>query len=371
MGLESQRRGAPRATGSGPGLLSTRSITSFLFAVALALLPTTARADENATVAEALFNDGRRLLEEGQYERACAKFAESQRLDPGTGTLLNLANCYEKAGRTASAWATWKEAASSARATDQTEREQLARSKAQELEGKLARLTIEVPPGSRVDGLVVTRNGKELAPATWGTPIPMDSGPYAVEATAPGYAPYREEIQIRDGQSRTLAVPRLEQAAAPATQGQSTPPQGQTSGDPAAPATEAPGQSADQEATQPQDSGATSSAGSNQATWGWVVGGVGVVGIGVGTALGIVALNKHDESKSFCRISDPNLCSQAGVELRNEARGMGTASSVAMGLGAAAVAGGLVLVLTAPTDNTRVAVAPAAGGAAVSFSGAF
>ena len=43
--------------------------------------------------------------------------ARQYRLDPGAGTLLNLGDCYEKSGRTASGWAAFREAVAVAHRT--------------------------------------------------------------------------------------------------------------------------------------------------------------------------------------------------------------------------------------------------------------
>src|SRR5262245_57607372 len=92
--------------------------------------------------AEALFADGRRLMITGEYASACPKFAASQKLDPAVGTELNLADCYEKLGRTASAWAEFRSAASAAHTVGSKDREQLATDRAKALETKLSYLTI-------------------------------------------------------------------------------------------------------------------------------------------------------------------------------------------------------------------------------------
>src|SRR5215472_1302913 len=73
-------------------------------------VPVRAQQASTEVAAQALFEEGKRLMSEGKYREACAKLADSERLDPGAGTLLNLAACYEKNAQTASAWSTYVEA---------------------------------------------------------------------------------------------------------------------------------------------------------------------------------------------------------------------------------------------------------------------
>src|SRR5690606_21383628 len=83
------------------------------------------RTPAEKAAAETLFDRGIEQLRTEDLSAACTSFEQSQRIDPAVGTLLSLAECYERTGRTASAWATFREAASLARELRQTDRAEL------------------------------------------------------------------------------------------------------------------------------------------------------------------------------------------------------------------------------------------------------
>src|SRR3954469_8263227 len=116
----------------------------FLVAVGV-LLAAPVRAEPTSSdkaAAEGLFSDARRLMVAGKFQEACPKLEASQRLDPAVGTVLNLADCYERSGRTASAWMEFLEAASAARQSGSADREAEARGRASALESRLSYLVI-------------------------------------------------------------------------------------------------------------------------------------------------------------------------------------------------------------------------------------
>src|SRR5258707_11096102 len=141
-------------------------------------LPAQGQSAGDKATSEALFGDGRRLMSQGNYAQACPKFEASLKLDPGVGAMLNLADCYEKNGQTASAWAEFREASSAARAAGSRDREELSRQRASALEPKLSRLTIVAGKQSAQ----VTRDGTPVDSAAFGTAMPVDPGKHVIEA---------------------------------------------------------------------------------------------------------------------------------------------------------------------------------------------
>jgi hypothetical protein len=319
--------------------------------------PARAQTSSNANVAaEALFEDARNLVAAGKYADACPKFAESQRLGPSVSTQLNLANCWERLGRTASAWATYREAASAANAAGRKDYLATALRRADALAPKLARLTVTV--AQPIPGLQVRRDGLAVDAAEWGTAIPVDTGPHVVDASAPGHRPWSVTVAFeQDGTQATASVPALEELPAEA---QAAPAVDQA-GTVAAPMTAGAGTVT----TPTPDTEQSAHAGNGQRIAGGVVAGVGVVGIGVAIGLALAAKSKYNDSVSQCEPNNPNLCSQTGVSQRDDARSEGTVASVVMGVGAAAVVVGGIVFFTAPhakSSSAALVVMPTLGG---------
>ncbi|MBI5536762.1 MAG: hypothetical protein HY898_28840 [Deltaproteobacteria bacterium] len=191
-------------------ILRTAALALLIVASPAAFAQTT-QADKAA--ARALFDEGRKLASSGKHADACPKFEESQRLDPGVGTMFNLADCYEAMGKTASAWSMFLEAAARLKSEGApAEKEQAARQRAAALEPRLSRLKIVVPDGAVVPGLLVSRDGSETKKGSWGTAIPVDPGQHVIEASAPGKKPWRQAIDVaKDGANASVTIPVLEE----------------------------------------------------------------------------------------------------------------------------------------------------------------
>tara|TARA_R110002096_G_scaffold77896_12_gene183591 strand:+ start:109695 stop:110666 length:972 start_codon:yes stop_codon:yes gene_type:complete len=165
---------------------------------------------QDIAAAEALFQEGRRLMDEGKSKEACPKLEESQRLDPGTGTLWHLGGCYQETGRLAQAWATYHLVAQEAQRTGETQKVKAALKRANELEPKLHKLVIAVPEKHRVEGLSVTRDGTALGEGAWGAAVPVDVGTVRIEASAKGRRSWSKTIEIEGkAKEHSVKVPRL------------------------------------------------------------------------------------------------------------------------------------------------------------------
>ena len=188
-----------------------------MVAICALLASPAARAQDQAqdqAAARALFEDGRRLLKKGQYEEACRTLEAASKLYASPGILLNLGDCFEKVGRTASAWTEFGEAVAVAARARRNDQVAEAKRRQAAIEPTLTRLTIRV--SSEATGLAITRDQTDLASAAWGEAIPVDPGTHEIRAEAPGHEPWSTSVVASSpGQTVSVDVPALTVSPAP------------------------------------------------------------------------------------------------------------------------------------------------------------
>ena len=313
-----------------------------------------AQPADGKAAAEQLFAQARALMAEGDHAAACPKLEASLALDPALGTRLNLAHCYQRVGRLASAWARFREAADLAARAGETRREVFARERAAALEPRLPRLVVQVPSAARVPGLIVERDGSVVDLALLGTPVYVDPGVHEVTAEAPGYISFSTTVTAEEGRETSVGIPVLEpEASAPdgeAGEAGAVEPAGPGAARELAPAPvmepeTAPG------AVLHEDS--APGAGRGRRVMGLAAGGTGVAALAVGLGVGWSVRSTWEDAFASGECDrDTLMCTPAGQEQTDAARGRATISNVLVGAGVALAATGVVLYLTAP-DRER------------------
>jgi hypothetical protein len=300
-----------------------------------------AQSAQDQATARALFNEARQLMKAGRYADACPKLESASRMYEGSGLLLNLGDCYEHLGRTASAWTEFGAAVAAAerarRGNDYAE----AQRRQAAVEPKLARLVVRVAHPS--PGLVVKRDGSELARGAWGEAIPVDPGEHSVSAEAADRVAWSGTVSVNEpGKTVTLDVPELAPSAAHASAGvagASVVPTGAES------VTPGPAEAGFRDVAPARGYWTSRRVASASVT------AVGVLALGTAGALALVAKKQDDTAKS--EATNNHADSANAVQLGNVA-------TVLCGAGAAVAATGIVLWITAPDAQVHVGAGPSA-----------
>jgi hypothetical protein len=332
----------PRATERRRTL---RALATASFVLTVLATPSAEAQSGPTSIAEQLFLEGKALMQEKQYEKACEKLKASYALDLSAyGTLLNLALCHEATNKVATAWAEFRvvAAASEGRRGD---RVALAREHEAKLFPRLSYLKISVPQAARMSGLAIRVDGTSLEEAVWDTDVSVDPGQHVVEVSAPGKIARRSTVTIgASSDHQAIAVDPLEDAPAPARTGDAD------------------------------------SSRNTRTTIGYAVGGTGLAAIGAGLVFGLIASNRRDDARQLCA-TDGVCPSQAAKdeasELYSSAKTSANVSTAFVGAGVLLVVSGVVLVLTGRPAPSKVqaassfTVAPLASGGAALWQGQF
>lgn len=328
-------------------------------------------SDREIDKARTLFREARVLVAERQYSEACRKFEQSLAIERGIGTMYNLADCWEKLGKTASAHAMFLSTATAARSLSQPDRARLAKERAAALEPKLSRLLVTV--GTPSEGITVWRGKKQIDQAVWGTPTPIDPGIYEIRATAPGKQPWTARVEIPEiattATTISVTVPPLAPESKKVAAAVTPPP-------PPKAATESAPR--EQKPLSPPETppAADASSGSSSRIIALSVGAAGVGALVAGVALALDYKSKNDEASDICPTTVD--CSRAEIDrhaqLTDDARSSRNWAYLAFGVGGAAILGAGAIYVTSPgatnpssrsssgaRHGARIAVSPLAG----------
>jgi hypothetical protein len=293
-------------------------------------------SDADVKAADALFQSAKAAMERGDLATACPRFAESQRLDPAAGTMLNLGECEARTGKLTAAIAHYQEARGMLPRGDF--RVTFADQRIAELLKRTPRLVLHAPaaPEARV-----LRDGAEVPADALGKAIPVDPGAHVCVLRAPGHAETRVDIALLEGEERSVDLP----LGAPLAKPQETP------ASPPPP---------------PKRDGKT------QQMVGLALGGVGALGVSIGAVFGLVAKSTYDSALAHCP-SGPTSCDAEGTSGGTTAHGQATVSTVAFLAGAAFLGAGVAVYLSSPKATPKASVAPIAGprSAGLGVTGAF
>ncbi len=292
-----------------------RHVSTALALSALVCFATRVEAQETVgvTAAEALFEEGRAALAEGQLDLACERFRASDRLDPAVGTRLNLADCEERRGKLATAWSLFRNAALELPQSD--DRLPIARRRAEELAGRVPRLKLVLAPGAPRDTSAAI-DGAEFGSGSFGVPLPMDPGHYVIAVRAPGRETRHQGIDLVEGGTSVVTMqpgPSLTDALPPAAE------------------------------EAPESSG--------HSAWIYVLAGVGVAGVATGTTAGVMTLEKKHVADDNCD-DDRKVCNQRGKDANDSGRLLGNISTIGFAVGALGLGGAVYLWVSEPNDPT-------------------
>lgn len=291
--------------------------------VAGATTPVWAMPSSDSRKAEALFDEARTLFDRGELDAACTKFQRSLELEAAVGTRYHLAECLVRIDRLIDAAEELAEVARVSREANRPDRARHADERRRAVVERTPEIELRIAPqGAPV---TVELDGVPIPSSDWKRPILLDPGRHIVRVWSPGRAAWSDEIEVEARQKQLVQIPLLA-AAKPATSG-AAPPHTPAGSRHALDASNGEGPTA-------RDVGIG------------VTAGAGLAGIAVGTIFGVHALTTHESSLEECRADDPTRCTAAGLELRDDARTAGTASTVSFAIGASFLTGAALLWLT-------------------------
>lgn len=321
-------------------------------ALTFSLHATHASAEEVSADSKAAARDlaieGIQLAQSGKCEEALPPLERAEKLYHAPTILTWIGECQLQLGRLVEGTENLNRVAREQLAAGSPAAYATAQERARKLSAeatpRIAKLTIDLTP-AHVEGLTITIDGAPVSTALVGAPRPTDPGEHTIVVTAPGYRRIEQAVELSEGAKESVQLTLVIDPNAPKEPTKTPPAE-------AAPT-------------------ATSS-GSTQRTWGWITVGVGGALLAGGGVTGMMAIGAKNELSCA-----NNLCSsQDDIDKLSEANTLALTSTILFGVGGAAVATGVILLLTGSDEAPQAqvgsaTVSPTLGLGSVGLNGTF
>ena len=303
-------------------------------AVLIALLLGSTPAFAGPNEAQTLFDAGVKEMQDRRFETACEKLERSYGLDPLPGVRFTMAVCFERWGKTHTAVKHYEQFIAEVsslppeQAGKHEERLKNANNSLQTLKPRVPAVTINLDGDPT--GATVELDDQPLRPSDLGKPYPVDPGDHHVVVKSAG-GTREQELHLNEGEKISVALQVPTASAAP----EPTP---------------------DEPKADEEDDGST------LRIAGFVVMGFGIAGTIAGAVTGGLVFAKKGTVEDNCV---DLVCNAEGKEAADDAKTLGMVSNIALPVGLAATAAGLLMVLLAPDGDETSAgltVAPAPDG---------
>ena len=311
----------------------------YAWALCALLAAGAAHAQTQEAFAQARFNKGRELFIANQFAPALVEFRAAGDLYESPNTRLYIARCERELGHSAAAYVEFERAASEAADRSRSDpryasTHDVAKSEGSALQSKIAHVTVLAPSGLP-ENATVTVNGAALGPAGVGVAAPIDPGTVEVIAKAPGYVTTKKTATVTAGESVEIKLQLEKETAATST---STNTNTTTS-------TETTGTT---ETTVVHDEPRGPSHGLRNA--GFVVGGIGIAGMGVFAAFAALAQTRFDQLKQAC---NGGPCDASYTTQIDEGQTFQNIANIALAAGGVAILTGAIMIVAGVSTTSK------------------
>lgn len=252
---------------------------SAAFCLCLGVFPDAAAGADNAAAtpspaaiekAQQLFKKGAALFESERYALALEQFRASYATVASPNSRLYIARCLAELGELPEAYLEFEQVAEEAAERARTEPRytataQTAQLERDELAGKLALVTVTVTHDEAAASLSIS--GKEVPRARWGKPYPVKPGEAEIVVRSKVTSPRTQKVDLSPGETKSIAI-------------------------------DATGETAPDEGGFDADS---PSRWAHLRPYAYVAGGVGVAGLVMFTAAGLMANGAYSDYSTRCR----------------------------------------------------------------------